>query len=99
MKYHTKPVVIEALQFNGKNTQECSRLLGPKHAFVDAARNRLVLLTPRGVLRVDQGHWVVKTSEDSVSTHTNEEFERLYEPLAPKAEPKPAAPVETKSNG
>lgn len=56
MKYVKKPVVIEAVQWTGENTQELSEFMGVT-SFCDG---KVQISTLEGVLTASKGDWIIK---------------------------------------
>jgi hypothetical protein len=57
-KFRKKPVVIEAVLFNGQNTEEIERFLEPIGAGV--YQNQVVIQTLEGVMKGDIGDWIIR---------------------------------------
>lgn len=53
MKYKKKPVVIEAIQFNGLNYQDCEKFIGKEN--YDNTLNYPNVKTLEGTMRVSEG--------------------------------------------
>ena len=58
-KYRKKPVVIEAMQWNGRTDQwdELSSFIKSSHAFDNG---RLHIFTSEGVMEAAEGDWIIK---------------------------------------
>lgn len=78
MKFRTKTVIIDALQFNGSNAADiahfcqadCTASVGENHLFLDCSHWQI---------RVNIGDWVIKESDSRFQVYSTEHFERLYE--------------------
>jgi hypothetical protein len=76
MKFRKKPVVIEAVQWTGKNTRECS-LFAPDLTWpVDAY---LEIPTLEGNMRVTVGDYIIKGIEGEFYPCKPDIFEQTYE--------------------
>ena len=81
-KYRKRPVVVEALRFDGENVEEALEFVG------EAARvatleslppvHSIGIETPDDEVWADPGDWIVKDG-DAFSTHSPDEFEADYE--------------------
>jgi hypothetical protein len=58
MKYRKKPVVIEALVFNGENYKECEAFIGKDN--VDNTLSYPNIKTLEGVMRVSVGDYIIR---------------------------------------
>lgn len=57
MKYRKKPVVIEAIVFNGDNFKECEEFIGGNY---DNTLNYPNITTLEGTMRVDKGDYIIR---------------------------------------
>ena len=81
MKYRTKAVEVEAIQYDGSNHHEVARLLGGRFVFVHMfTKEATVPLADGNVCYVDVGVWVVRKADGSCSLYYDSEFEATYEP-------------------
>jgi hypothetical protein len=89
MKFRKKPVVIEAVQFNGveNDLQELFDLAkdSTRELVVDALENYLTIQTLEGEMRADVGDWIIKGVQGELYPCKPDIFEKTYEP-APEGE-------------
>ncbi len=76
MKYRKKPVVVEAIQFNGKNYLDCTYFLGDN--FCNKV-NYPNVTTLHGTVRVDPGDWLLKSEFGDYWPCKPDIFEKTYE--------------------
>jgi len=74
MKYRKKPIVIEAVQWNGHNFEEL-KLLGVKYEYED----HLVIPTLEGDMRAGVGDWIIKEVKGEMYPVRNDIFQETYE--------------------
>ena len=61
-KYRKKPIVIEAILFNGDNLKECRDYIGEKN--YDNTLNYPNIITSEGVMAVSKGDYIIKEPFD-----------------------------------
>jgi len=76
MKFRAKPVVKEAVQFNGENFKECKDFIGDNF---DNTLNYPNIKTLEGVMRVDVGDWIIKGLSGEFYPCKPDVFEKTYE--------------------
>lgn len=83
MKFRKKPVVIEAVQFNGveNDLQELFDLAkdSTRELVVDALENYLTIQTLEGEMRADVGDWIIKGVQGELYPCKPDIFEQTYE--------------------
>ncbi len=83
MKFRKKPVVIEAVQFNGveNDLQELFDLTkgSTRELVVDALENYLTIQTLEGEMRADVGDWIIKGVQGELYPCKPDIFEQTYE--------------------
>jgi hypothetical protein len=84
MKYRKKPVVIEAIQFTGKNDAEIMEFCPVARDPVDYKPN-LIILTLEGEMLVSVGDWVIKGVAGEFYPCKPYVFEETYEPVEEKS--------------
>ena len=79
MKFRKKPVVIEAIQFIGTNTQEIATFLG-ENGF-DPLKDipSWVIQTLEGSMKADIGDWIIKSVKGEFYPCKPDIFEATYE--------------------
>lgn len=89
-KFRKKPVVIEAVQWNGKNFDEISDFTGDWHghklAHEDAEQAALKLGiihidTLEGMMSASKGDWIIKGVHGEFYPCKPDIFEKTYEPV------------------
>lgn len=88
-KFRKKPVVIEAVQWDGKNFDEVSDFTGNWHghklAYEDAESaairtGSLHIKTLEGVMTANTGDWIIKGVNGEFYPCKPDIFEKTYEP-------------------
>lgn len=59
-QYRKKPVVVEAIQWNGENEVEVSRLMNEKTFSVQYPENTITIFTFEGEMTANLGDWIIK---------------------------------------
>ena len=77
MKFRKKPVVIEAVQFTGKNYKECESFIGKEN--YDNTLNYPNIKTLEGTMRVSEGDWIIKGVQGEFYPCKPDIFEQTYE--------------------
>lgn len=87
-QYRKKPVVIDAIQWNGKNFDEISNFIGEWHghkkAHEDAEEHslktgELYIHTLEGVMTASSGDWIIKGVKGEFYPCKPDIFEATYE--------------------
>lgn len=76
-KYRKKPVVIEALQFDGKNYEECLNL--SEDIFMFDGDNYLNITTLEGTMKCSVGDYIIKGINGEFYPCKPDIFEKTYE--------------------
>lgn len=80
-KFRKKPVVIEAVLWDGNNAQELTRFMG-----VCSIVNYCVeISTLEGTMRADEGDWIIRGVKGEFYPCKPDIFEATYEPVVPHA--------------
>jgi len=88
MKFRKKPVVVEAVQWNGKNFDEISNFIqdfhGHKKAYEDAEEDALksgeyYINTLEGIMTANAGDWIIKGVKGEFYPCKPDIFEKTYE--------------------
>lgn len=77
MKFRKKPVVIDAIQFNG-NFDEIEGFVGGDATFF---QGQLIVATLEGPLRAAEGDWIIKGVAGEFYPCKPDIFEKTYEPV------------------
>lgn len=81
MKYRKKPVVIEAVQWDGGNLSEIATLGGARTYEQDFTSNGLVIKTLEGNMTAKPGDWIIKGVKGELYPCKPDIFEQTYEPV------------------
>ena len=81
MKYKKKPLIIEAVQFDG--TDESVDWLLPQliSGEIGRATNKLYIQTPEGVMTANVGDYIIKGVNGEFYPCKPDIFEKTYEPV------------------
>ena len=82
MKFRKKPVVIEALQFNGLNHDEIADFCSPTPIKVGGGYT-LVIPTQEGDHTASKNDWIIRGVKDEYYPCKPDIFEATYEPVNP----------------
>ena len=85
MKFRKKPIVIEAVQYDGTNYGEIISLsgeLGLRQWFSRRPSGGLLVQTPEGIMQVNKGDWVIKGIKGELSPCQDAIFKETYEKVA-----------------
>ena len=77
MKFRKKPVVIEAVQFDGENSQEISTFMSCQ--FPAMENGKMLIGTLEGVMSADVGDWIIKGVSGEFYPCKPDIFEKTYE--------------------
>ncbi len=78
MKYRKKPIVIEAVQWNGNNMDELNTFNECSDAFGFYA-NKITIETLEGVMTASIGDWIIKGVKGEFYPCKPDIFEATYE--------------------
>ncbi len=85
MKYRKKPIVIEAIQWNGKNRVEVAKFVkGETLKYTDALllpSNYMFIKTLEGTMRADIDDWIIKGVVGEYYPCKPNVFEATYDPV------------------
>lgn len=80
--FRKKPVVIEAVQWNGNNFDEVVELTGIMGVLPPSQKNTCVgIQTLEGTMRADIGDWIIKGIKGEVYPCKPDIFEATYESI------------------
>jgi len=77
-KYRKKPVVIEAIQWDGTNCDFIEKWTG--HAFASTGRGQAIVRTLEGAMNVPPNAWIIKGVKGEFYSCDSEVFAETYEP-------------------
>ena len=80
MKYRKKPVVIDAIQYDGVNLKDISNFMDVKYCTLDRY-NHLVIETLEGDMRASAGDYIIRGVEGEYYPCKPDIFEKTYEPV------------------
>jgi len=78
-KYREKPIIVEAVQFDGGNFKEMENFIGDAFSAGSYITNTLSILTPKGIITAYAGDMVIKDSEGEITTRPQDIFQKTYE--------------------
>ena len=81
-QYRKKPVVIEAVQWDGANKSEVQTFVG-KHLCEDAFRHRLIIPTLEGDHIASKGDYIIKGVHGECYPCKPDIFQKTYEEVYP----------------
>lgn len=81
MKFRKKPVIIEAIRYDGKNGAEISHWMGKYFYTQDFLENHLEIETSEGVLNAQVGDWIIRGIKGEFYPCKPDIFEQTYEPV------------------
>lgn len=81
MKYREKPPVVEAVQFDGSNTDEIKDLFEEEENVVLSVDSSILLIQSdrRSLQMVPKGDWCVKDTWGGIYTLSDAEFSKRFE--------------------
>jgi hypothetical protein len=77
-KYRKKPVVVEAIRFNGTNHVEVGQFLAG--ADFEPSIGSIDIKTLEGTMRADKGDWIIRGVKGELYPCKPDIFEATYEP-------------------
>lgn len=81
MKYRKKPIVIEAMQYNGKNSTEIMVQLGMPEIGEELCSDDLLINTLEGEMRASVGDYIIKGIKGEFYPCKPDIFEASYEEI------------------
>jgi len=85
MKYRKKPIVIEAIRYNGDNFN-CIRLFVGNTPLHRVGDDKLGIQTLEGIMIANPGDWIIKGIKGEFYPCKNDIFEATYDLLVEKEE-------------
>jgi len=82
MKYRKKPVVIEAIQFNGRNSADIHEFCG-EFVREPVGEEYLEIVTLEGIMRAQHGDYIIKGVKGEFYPCKPDVFEQTYELVEP----------------
>lgn len=82
-KYRKKPVVIEAIQYNGKNEDEIEMFVGDALLGIDGAFDNpyLYIATLEGTMTASKGDYIIKGVDGEFYPCKPDIFKKTYEEI------------------
>ena len=77
MKYRTKPVVIEVVQFTGRNFNEIEKFVGGDYGKNEKGES--VIATLEGAMKISMNDWIIKGVKGEFYSCKPDIFEATYE--------------------
>ena len=81
MKYRKKPVVVEAVHWDGENSAEVLAFITGREACVEENPHRIAIKTLEGVMRADVGDYIIKGVQGECYPCKPDIFKATYELL------------------
>jgi hypothetical protein len=82
MKFRKKPVVIDAVQYQGKNMQEIIDFVGKDNLVAVEIVGCLGIATLEGVMKASIGDWIIKGVNNEFYPCKPDIFVKTYEVVA-----------------
>lgn len=80
MKYRKKPVLIEAVQWTGKNWEDVVEFInGATKSVVNMVEESVDILTLEGTMRTSKGDWIIRGIKGEIYPCKHDIFEATYE--------------------
>lgn len=77
--YYKRPVLVQAIQFNGVNVEDIRAFVGAKLTAHNRNRHRLFISTLEGMLEVSEGDYVIKGTHGEFYPCKPHIFVEIYE--------------------
>lgn len=82
MKYRKKPVVIEAIQFDGENYVECAAFMQHPNPFhTNMSREVIFIDTLEGTMEAQKGDYIIRGVKGEYYPCKPDVFRQTYEPV------------------
>lgn len=78
-KYRKKPVVVEALQFTGKNSADIHEFSGGRDVREPVGEECLEIVTLEGIMKANVGDYIIKGVKGELYPCKPDIFEMTYE--------------------
>lgn len=79
MKYRKKPVVIDAIQYTGKNLSKVIVFTKSPEIMEDFLGGALEIHTPEGIMKAVCGDWIIRGIKGELYSCKPDIFEATYE--------------------
>jgi hypothetical protein len=80
-QYRKKPVVIEALQWTGENTDTVIAFIGDKATSYWGGGHAIMIETLEGTMRADRDDWIIKGVKGEFYSCKPDIFAITYDPV------------------
>lgn len=80
-KFRKKPIVIEAVQYDGENRDEILVKLGMPEVGEDFLTGNLIISTLEGEMTASKGDWIIKGINGEFYPVKNDIFKKTYDPI------------------
>jgi hypothetical protein len=84
VKYRKKPVVVEAIQYNGRNSADIFEFCGKpydRHVREPVGKDYLEIVTLEGVMKAEPGYYIIKGINGEFYPCKPDIFLKTYEPI------------------
>ena len=85
-QFRKKPVVVEAVQYTGKNSAEIGAWMGAPEWAEEFASDDMTIKTLEGEMHVSGGDWIIKGVAVEFYPCKTDIFEATYEPVTEDSE-------------
>lgn len=82
MKYRKKPVEVEAIQYNGRNSADIHEFCGV-NVREPVGEDYLEIVTLEGIMKAQPGDYIIKGVKGEFYPCKPDVFEQTYEPVEP----------------
>ena len=79
MKFRKKPVVIDAVQWNGANLDDVAKLGGAREYEQDFVGDGLIIKTLEGDMKANKNDWIIKGVKGELYPCKPDIFEATYD--------------------
>jgi hypothetical protein len=76
-KFRKKPVIVEAVQWTGRNDQEINKFAAPHGVY----KREVIIQTLEGVMRGQVGDWIIRGVKGEFYPCKPDIFAATYEPV------------------
>ena len=80
MKYRKKPVVVEAMQYSGKNELQLIAWIGPNYITASTHPDGFMITTLEGSMLARPGDWIIRGVKGEYYPCKPDIFAATYEP-------------------
>jgi len=78
MKYRKKPIIVEAIQYNGRNSADIHEFCG-KYCREPVGEDYMEIVTLEGIMKAQPGDYIIKGIKSEFYPCRSDVFEATYE--------------------